>query len=244
MKSLKQLVLLLPLFLFLQSCVYDLRTPLIKQNGVTEENANKGKEILERAWKKQGYNKLKNHKVYSYHANDVWKGMFGRMGKIWPDMKSEMDFKYQIGSFDGQLTYVGGKQAGDIVGLQNWNYYEISNNKTTFIDKNDKKAKKVVFGIAAFQYFTEMIDRIKDAPIISYAGEGEMRGQQYDLVFCTWNTPEPHMEHDQYVAWINKETGLMDFTQYTIRETYLKPPGYKMLGGAVEYANVKNIDGR
>jgi hypothetical protein len=88
-----------------------------------------------------------------------------------------------------------------------------------------------------------MIDRIKDAPIISYAGEDEIRGQKYDLVFCTWESTEPHMEHDQYLAWINKKTGLMDFTQYTIRESYLKPPGYKMIGGGVEFTDFKAIDG-
>ena len=55
-----------------------------------------------------------------------------------------------------------------------------------------------------------MIDRIKDAPIISYAGEDEFRGKKYDLVFCSWGTEKPHMKHDQYVAWINKETGLME----------------------------------
>jgi hypothetical protein len=88
-----------------------------------------------------------------------------------------------------------------------------------------------------------MLDRLKNAPIISYGGEAKFRGQKYDLVFCTWSTPEPHMEHDQYVAWINKTTGLMDFTQYTIRETYLKPPGYKSLGGAVEFRDFKSING-
>jgi hypothetical protein len=51
------------------------------------------------------------------------------------------------------------------------------------------------------------------------------------------------MEHDQYVAWVNKETGLMDFTQYTIRESFLKPPGYKMIGGVVEFTDFKEIDG-
>lgn len=237
-----------PLLLFivalLQSCgIYDLRTTVIKNEGITAKNTNKGKELLDRAWKKQGYDKFSNHEVYSYHGSDRWKGLLGKMGQIWPDMKAEMDLKYQVGTFDGQVTFVDGKQSGDIAGLQNWNYYEISKQDTVFKDKNHKKNRRKVFGIAAFQYFSEMVGRIKNAPIISYAGESEFRGNKYDLVFCTWETPEPHMEHDQYVAWVNKETGLMDFTQYTIRESYLKPPGYKMIGGAVEFANFKEIDG-
>ena len=229
--------------ILLQGCMYDLRSKTIKKEGITIENTAKGEKILDRAWKKQGYDKLKDHSVYSFHGSDTWKGMLGKMGKIWPEMKAEMEFKYQIGTFDGQVTFVDGKQSGDVAGLQNWNYYEISNNETVFKDKDKKKNRRKVFGIAAFQYFTEMISRIKNAPIISYAGEKEFRGQQYDLVFCTWGTDKPHIEHDQYLAWINKETGLMDFTQYTIRDTYLKPPGYKMIGGAIEFADFKNIDG-
>jgi len=228
----------------LQSCgLYDLRTKMIKKEGITIESTNKGKTILERAWKAQGFDKLKNHRTYAYHGSDTWRGMLGRISLIWPEMKTEMDFKFQVGTFEGQTTFLDGKRKGDLAGLQNWNYYEISENDTLFKDKDDKENRRIVFGIAAFQYFTEMLDRIKDAPIISYAGEQECRGQLYDLVFCTWETDKPHEEHDQYVAWINKKTGLMDFTQYTLRELYLNLPGLKMLGAGVEFTDLRNIDG-
>jgi hypothetical protein len=242
-KTLKLIGILFISSFLLQGCIYDLRTKSIKKEGITEANIKKGKEILESAWKKQGYDKLKDHQTYSFHGSDTWKGLLGRMGQIWPELKSELDFKYQIGTFDGQVTFKDGEEKGNIAGLQNWNFYEIINSDTTFKDKNHKKNQRKVFGLAAFQYFTEMIDRIKDAPIISYAGEDEIRGQKYDLVFCTWESAEPHMEHDQYLAWINKKTELIDFTQYTIRESYLKPPGYKMIGGGVEFTRFKAIDG-
>ena len=243
MKTLQKVILLSTLLFFLQSCMYDLRTKTIKTAGITVENTNKGKLILEQAWKKQGYDKLKNHTTYSYHGKDIWKGMLGKIAQMWPDMELEMDFKFKLRTFDGQVTFLDGKESNTIAGLQNWNYYEIKQNDTLFKNKDHKKNRSKVFGIAAFQYFTEMIDRIKDAPIISYAGEKEFRGQNYDLVFCTWNSEKPHKEDDQYLAWINKKTGLMDFTQYTIRESYIKPPGYKMIGGGVEFSDFKNIDG-
>mgnify|MGYP000532131973 CR=1 FL=1 len=225
--------------LLLQSCISDLRSKSLKQEGLTTENELKGKEMLESAWKKQGYQNLSKHRVYTFHGNDTWKGMLGKVGNIWPQMKSELQFKYKIGTFDGQVQFLDGKRKGDISGLQNWNYYEIPNQQEpTFSEEN----KRITFGIAAIQYFTEMIDRIKNAPIISYAGEGELRGKKYDLVFCTWHTEEPTDEADQYIAWINKETGLMEFTQYTIRENYLKTPGYKMVYGGVEFGNFKMVE--
>jgi len=199
--------------------------------------------ILDKAWKAQGMDQLSNFKTYSFHGKDIWKGMLGSMGKVWKDKKSELEFKYRINTFDAQVHFLDGKDKGTSSGLQNWDFYDIENEQIIFSDKNKKKNRRKVFGIAAYQYFTEMIDRLKNAPIVSYAGEKEFRGQKYDLVFCTWHKAEPHMEHDQYIAWINKKTGLMDFTQYTIRESYLKPPGYKKIGGAVEFTDFREIEG-
>ena len=232
------------IFLVVQGCkLADLRTETFKKEGVTIDNSEKGKVLIEKAWKAQGFDKLKTHTVYSYEAIDTWKGLLGKAGKIWPESKSVMSFKYRVGSFDGQVEFKNRKDDVKYAGLQNWNYYEINERDTIFKDLTSKKNEKTVFGISAFQYFTEMIDRLKNAPIIIYQGENEFRGQYYDLVLCTWETTDPHLEHDQYVVWINKETGLMDFTEYTIRETYLKPPGYKSISGAVEYADFKEIDG-
>jgi hypothetical protein len=244
MRLIKKISFTLIAAFILQSCgVLDLRTRSLKKTGITEASIKKGKKLLHKAWLAQGYDKLQNHVVYSYDAEDTWKGLLGKLGQIWPEKKIDLSFKYEIGTFDGRVTYKSGKKRGNSAGLQNWNYYEVKNGQIIFLDEKTKENRKKVFGIAAFQYFNEMIDRLKNAPIISYAGEKEFRNKQYDLVFCTWNKPEAHKENDQYIAWVNKKTGMLDFVQYTIRETYLKPPGYKLIGGAVEFTDFKNIDG-
>ena len=244
MKTIKLIGFALVTLIMLQNCgVLDLRTKRLKKEGLTKISIKKGKDILQKAWLTQGYDKLQNHIVYSYNANDTWKGLLGGLGQIWPEKKIDLSFKYEIGSFDGYVTYKSGKQLGNSAGLQNWNYYEVKKKQIIFLDKKTKKSRKKIFGIAAFQYFNEMIDRLKNAPIISYAGEKEFRNKHYDLVFCTWDKPEAHKENDQYIAWVNKKTGMLEFVQYTIRETYLKPPGYKLIGGAVEFTDFKNIDG-
>lgn len=224
----------------LQSCRADLGKILDKDNPVSKENTKKGKELLGQAWKTQGLDSLSKHQVYSYDSHDEWKGMLGSIGKIWPDKKGDMSFKYKIGTFDGQVTFKGGKRDGEVAGLQNWNYYEIGEEQDTVFQKRDKR---LVFGISAFQYFGEMVDRLKNAPIIVYAGEDEARGEMYDLVVCTWKTIEAHDESDQYVVWINKKTNMVDYVQYTIRENYLKMPGYKMIRGGIEFGNYKTVDG-
>lgn len=239
-RMLKMSAILIIVSLSFQGCMADLRTKLIKKEGLTVENELKGKAILADALRKQGFDKMENHEVYSFHGKDTWKGILGSIGKIWPEKKSELDFKYQVGTFDGQVSFADGKKSGAIAGLQNWNYYEVNNEQDTVFTKPNQRIR---FGIAAYQYFTEMISRLNKAPIISYAGENELRGIKYDLVFCTWHTDKPHKEADQYIAWINQETGLMDFTQYTIRENYLKAPGGSAVYGGVEFSDFRSIDG-
>jgi len=240
MKTIRKIGVIACVILMAQSCkIADLRSKEVKQDGVTVQNSEKGKLLLDQAWKAQGFDKLKTYKVYSYHGQDTWKGILGKMGNIWSESKSEMNFKYRIGTFDGQVKFENNSYAG----LQNWNYYDIINKDTIFSDPKLKKNERIVFGISAFQYFAEMVDRLRRAPVIVYQGEDEFRGQSYDLVLCTWQTVEPRLEHDQYVAWINKKTGLMDFTQYTIRDSYLRPPGYKSIGGAIEFKDFKEIGG-
>ena len=235
----KQITIIVSSLVFLVGCKSDIRTTLVKKEGQNTTLETKGKALLKSAWEVQGFNNLKNHNVYSFSGHDEWKGLMASVGKLWPDKVMDINFKYQLGTFDGQLQYTSGKHKGEIKGLQNWNYYEIENKDTTFT----KPHSKVQFGLSAFQYFTELVDRLQKAPIILYAGEKDLRGQTYDLVFCTWNSLKPNNDADQYVAWINKKTGLLEFTQYTIRENYLKLPGAKIFYGGVEFSDFKSING-
>lgn len=223
-----------------QSCIADLRPALIKNEGSTEVNKMKGEEILKEAWKKQGFDKLTQHETYSFHAKDTWKGMMGRMGKPWPEAKSTLFFKFEIGTFDSQVMYLDGVKQNTYAGLQSWNYYEFEEGEKPVKLKMNKRAR---FGLSAYQYFFEMLDRLKNAPIISWAGTENFDGKEYDVIFITWQELKPHMGHDQYKLLINKQTKLLEYAIYTLRENYLKMPGGRAFYGSVKYADYRNIEG-
>ena len=227
-----------------QSCaLHDVRTETLISEGITVENSDKGKVMLDRMWKAQGIDKWDQRKVYSFDSNSKWKGTFGRMAKYWPDLETNLEFRYEVGSYNGQLKFLDGKREGEIVGMYNSEYYEINNNKTEFKDKEHKSNKRASFALVAIQYFTEFISRIRTAEIISFAGRESFNEKDYDLVFCTWEKPEAHIEHDQYLLWINTATGLVDYVEFTVREPHIQPPGYKSIGGALELADYRNIEG-
>ena len=218
------ITLLLLLVLLIQGCMADIRTPLIKQEGITTANGDQ----------------LANHQTYSLKGRDVWKGLFGKLGKPWPQTDSELALRYAIGTFDSEVSFLNGDREGVQAGLQSWNYYEKAPGAAAVFMEYDER---IAFGLSAYQYFFELLDRLKKAPIISYAGEKEFLGQIYDQVFVSWETPKPHQQHDQYVLWINQESGLLDFAVYTLRETYLKLPGAKAFYGSIQFADWRSVDG-
>lgn len=234
------LIIVLSTTLFLSSCIADLRTKDFKGTELESSKTEKGIKLLDEACRKQGMDKLHEHKTYTYTGTDDWKGRLGKTGKLWPNSNIKLQFKHEVGSFYAQVKFLDGKKAGDYAGLQNWKYYYAENGNSPKLQKTNEK---IEFGISAYHYFSEMIDRLRSARIVSYMGEHEFNGKVYDKVFCTWNKPEAHREADQYVVWINRETGMTEYVTYTLRESYLRPPRYKSVYGGVQYSNFKEIDG-
>lgn len=219
------------------ACLSTVSTKTVKREGL--KNEKKGHEILTEAWETQGMNLLHTHQTYHVKGHDQWKGMLGKIGKVWPENESNIELKYAVGSFDGQVTFLDGKREGLVAGLQSWQYYEQEKGKELEFKK--KQNARITFGISAYQYFFELLDRLKQAPIVVYGGEKEFKGNSYDLVFVTWEKLKTHKEHDQYCLWINKKTKVLDYAEYTLHDTYL--PGGSMIPGAIEFADYKKVDG-
>ncbi|MFK7847299.1 MAG: hypothetical protein AB8G77_18535 [Rhodothermales bacterium] len=242
MKNFKLGILAISTLLLFSGCkLADLQTQTLKRDGLQEEQIAKGKSLLTAAWKAQGMDKLTQYTTYSVVAEDHWRGLMGKMGKVWPESRSEIELKYAINTFDSQVTFLNGKEEGLMAGLQSWQYYE--QEAGGIVDFKDKADKKIRFGLSAFQYFFELGDRLKQAPIITAIGQKEREDILYDQVFITWEKTDAHMEHDQYVVWINTQSNLIEYAEFTIRDTYLKVPGYKKFYGSIRFSDFKEING-
>lgn len=224
----------------LTSCSVNLLPATIKNNPNSNELENKGKEILAVSNEAHGTANLLKHDVYQLKGTDDWQGMMGGMGKLWPQKNTEISIKYGVNTFDAQLAFESGKTEQQVVGLQSWNYYEVEDNKPNFdVKDNDRN----IFGMAAYQYFSELIGRMAQAEVIRYVEEKEFNGQQYDVIYVTWHQEAKDKEVDQYILYINKQTHLLDYVTYTIRDNYLKMPGANLFHGSTHFSDYRNIDG-
>ena len=229
------------LVLFLSGCsLADLRNNYV-QESISQTNAKKGKDLLHAAWKAQGMDKLRSHQVYQLEGEDHWKGAMGKLSTLWPEARIDLRFRYAINTFDSQIEFLSGERLGTKIGLQSWQYYEQEPDaEPTFEVATNAKHR---FGLAAIQYFFELADRLRDAPIISFAGSREAFDNTYDLVFVTWESVEPHQQHDQYRLWINQATKRMEVAEYTIRDAPQKLPGSQAFYGSIRFEDFREVEG-
>ncbi len=233
----KQYFLLVSLFLLiatLSACLSDIRTPYLKDKGVSDANIKKGKTLLKEMAAAHGMDAYLSHKNVQIKLRDEWtKGIKRAAAMPWHKNKELVQLQYLVNTYDSRLMFLEGKAKNDIWGLQNWMSYEQKKGEEAVL----KKSKKIKFWLPTVQYFMMMPFAIQEAEIVSYAGEEMLNGKKYDLVFASWKTDAPQKNIDQYLLWINQQTKLLEIAQYSIRDM----AGF--MKGAMTYEDFKEIDG-
>jgi hypothetical protein len=217
--------------------VKDLRSNELKENGLLESDIKHGKQLLKDVVELQNLEILEKSPNYRLVARDKWNRQYGMNINPWPgENNALLELKYSFGSFDGKVRWLETERKNTGYGIQSWHLYEYG------IEKDPKKIedKHLEFIIPTMQYFMELPYRLHKAPIISYMGSTSTDGVEYERVFVTWDNPEPN-EHDQYVLYINKKTGLIDRTTYTIRDNFMWTP--KGFYGTALYRDYREVNG-
>ncbi len=205
----------------LVSCkMADVRTNYM-HSSTSIDDERKGRQLLEASVEAMGYNALPELDAYEVTAYFDWRLPWSLMpvNSLPGAKRNEIRFRFRPDSFDGQVEYLEGRKKGAVYGLQSWETYKIKDNSPVL--RNDKRRS---WGLATFHYILESPYRLLNADIITYAGETTFEGKEYDLVFVTWERPEPHKEHDHWLLYINKETKFIDLSNLTIRDFFAPFP--------------------
>lgn len=224
--------------LALSSCkIADLRAADIKKGTYGEENVELARTLLDKAAKIHGFDKLNQYMTYEAIATDHYKGMMGKIGNPWGVNKDKIAFRFNVGTFDSRMEVLEGKKKGFVAGLQSWDYYEKENG---VIKTNVKDDKAKIFGLAANQYFFELGSRISKAPFVTYIGQDELNGKPVQKVFASWGT-ERTKDYDHYILWIGKESGRIEATTFTLRDSPLMGSG--ILTGSMRFEDFREKGG-
>lgn len=231
-KTLLSITLLMGIMILVQSCaITDLRTNLmIEQPDLQYE---KGRALLEKAAEAYNLNRWKSLDTYSVTIHDKFNGLVGKMGNPFPGNEATLQLNYIPNTFTGNGIFQKGKNEGLLWGIQSWNTYSQQPGEPLVF----KKDKNITFWIPTYQYFFELPFRLLQADVVTYAGEGKMYGQTYELVFVSWKKAAPQKDIDQYIVWINPENHRVEKVEYTVRDMF------KFITGALHFKDFREVEG-
>jgi hypothetical protein len=175
---------------------------------------------IQRAAKAQGgMQNFKNAGTVSMVMVDDWPGWLMRTAASpWPQNPQKIKLEASLGSDNARITLLEGEDAGTVWGLQNWVTYASTPGQSLKFDPVDDPNMGTKFWVPTVLYFPFLTFRISEANVLRYVGDEVIDGRGYAKVFASWGSEEATDEVDQYLLYIDRETHLMRWVQYTVRE--------------------------
>ncbi len=207
----------------------DLRNQTVLE--ADEESRSSGRALLARVAERHGLEAWRRHRTLTVVARDEW----AEPGPWWPAASQAFRLEQLNGTFTSRAELLDGPAQGEIWGVQTWRGYKIVPPAAGARFESEWNGA-LLFYLPSLHYFNELPFRLLAAPTVVHAGEGRLGNRAYDLVFVAWDEAAPSGEHDQYVLWIARDSGLLEKAHYTVREAAaLAPPDERevMQAGAV-----------
>ena len=236
-RSLFPLLALATCSLLLSACALrDIRPePLAETSALPADRVEEGRALLAKSLDAHGgLETWKNHRTARITLTDRWPGAITRAAIMpWPENGTTLQQDILLGTENSRLTFVDGDWKGRAWGIQNWATYTVAPGGEPKFGGD----KDIWFWLPTVQYFYEAAFRLHEGQYVAHAGTRELHGKTYDLVYITWGSVEPSSEIDQYVAWIEQDTGRLGILQYTVRDFG------KRIQGAAHYEDYKQVQG-
>jgi hypothetical protein len=221
----------------------DLRPDTLRP--VSADAERRGRERLRRLAERHGLSAFMHHRTLDLVATDTWPGG----SPWWGEVRQRLRSQSLLRTFTSRVELQNGRHAGEIWGLQSWAAYRTRAGSEADVRFLDAPAPEIEFYLPTLQYFTELPFRLLGASLVADAGEATLAGRRFDRVLATWGSFEANPQHDQYLLWIDRETGLLRSVRYTLRDAVsLAPPGQRWLMpslalGTVHYDDYREVDG-
>mgnify|MGYP007096623946 CR=1 FL=1 len=152
----------------------------------------------------------------AYTVHDVWQGLVGRLFNPWP----EHDLRVRIVSTPGtdvvRALFLDGEAR-----CERWSFA----GGRAEPDDDDPG-----FILPTMQYLLELPFRVAEAPIVVDAGAVDVRGRRYERVLATWGALEPHADADQWLLFLDAETGRLAMAHFTVRSVTRGATGTVLYG--------------
>jgi hypothetical protein len=208
----------------------DIRTASLL-DGVEAADYKKGKALI--AEMETAYGGKEQWKAYKEGVFVQSADWYGRKAiSHWDTLPQRFVLRCELGTDNSELKLLNGPNTGVRWGVENGASYSIRPNQEKKAEEYNRYSDKLLFK----SYWFQFPFRVGEAEFISYAGEAIVEGQAYDLVFATWGSEAANTTYDQFILYLNKETHLIDWLYFTVRD---KTPAVPI---CAKFDNFKYVD--
>jgi hypothetical protein len=206
------------LLIFTAAAIYifyyptDIRTASLL-DGVEAADYEKGKALI--AEMEAAYGGKEEWMAYKEGVFIQSANWYGRKAiSHWDVSPQRFILRCELGTDNSELKLLNGPNTGIRWGIENGTSYSIHSNQERKTEEYNRYSDKLLFK----SYWFQFPFRVGEAEFISYAGEATVEGQAYDLVFATWGSEAANATYDQFILYLNKETHLIDWLYFTVRD--------------------------
>ena len=209
----------------------DIRNGFLKQN-ISEVEMQKGIELLHKV--QEAYGGKANWDTLSsveFVQTADWYNKTKLSG--WDVNQQLFQMNVSVNSDDAQLELLNGPNKGQQYKLERDRF----SRKISEVDWQVEKANRIAEKMLFKNYWFQFPFRISEASIIQYAGQAQIKGIQYELLFATWQSEKANKEYDQFLLYINEESYLIEYLKFTVRDKL------KGVSFTSSFDNFQSVDG-
>lgn len=225
-----------PALLFAQ-CLADIRPDAMRSALRTANQEARGRQLLDQAAARYGSADrfLKSSGIGRAVFSDSWKAPLSRaVAMHWDQNNQRMELHWQLGTDNSRIRVLNGVARGKSFGLIGQRLYASPGPGQPVQPSDDADHR---FALTTAIYFLEAPLRLPTAEIVRHIDTTQIGNAVYDRVFVSWGSEEPNMQYDQYVLYINQNSGLIERMHYTIREKFW------FATGSCLYGDFRIVDG-
>ena len=203
----------------LSGCVADLRPgPLRRRDRAEEEACGRG--VLDAAARRQhteGAAPWSTLPAVGVRFSDSYFGLVGLLACPWPTDPATVDLAFVPGTDISTATFQSG-EGRETWGIHGWNAWSQQGQGEVSYDDH----ARTEFWLPTLQYFCELPFRLAGAEIVDCGGRTTIQiegiEKEVDQVYVTWGSYAPHPRNDQYLAFVDTQTGFLVRADFTVRD--------------------------
>jgi len=195
--------------------IHDIRPDSVL-DGIDEDESARGHAALERAARNAGGKELLlQHAGFETEMTDTWSHWMGKMLFLRYEEQQEIAVKAAGPRVDDvRLSIIGGERDGEVWGVEGDKVFTQRPGESR--EYTDDEVTMLYIKNPAALVLTPL--RLAYADQVSSMEPITYEGKTYDRVFVTWERLEPNLQYDQWLVWIDRESGNIAKAQLTIRE--------------------------